>query len=184
MILATSIETPRLLLRTLEPTDVGPRYLSWLSDPEIRRYLEVRFSPVQSTGELISFVNSVNAGTDSLLLGIFLKEGQRHIGNIKLGPVQVDHRRAEIGFLVGEKDCWGKGYASEAISSLSRYGLDRLGLEKITSGCYACNIGSAKALLKAGFVQEAVIPLHVIFEGRRVASLLFGMDKQTKDTST
>lgn len=184
MILSSSIETPRFLLRTLKLSDVGSRYLSWLSDPEINRYLEIRFTPVKSTGELISFVQSVNAGADSLLLGIFLKEGQRHIGNIKLGPIQSDHRRAEIGFLIGEKDCWGQGYASDAIAALSRYGFDRLGLEKITSGCYASNVGSAKALLKAGFVQEATIPLHVLFEGQRVASLLFGMDRPTADSST
>lgn len=177
MILTSSIETPRLVLRTLESSDVGSRYLSWLSDPEIIRYLEIRFTPVRSTGELVSFVKSVGASADSLLLGIFLKEGRRHIGNIKLGPIQAAHRRAEIGFLIGEKDCWGQGYASEAIAALSRYGFDRFGLDKITAGCYASNAGSAKALLKAGFVQEATIPSHVLFEGHRIASVLFGLDR-------
>lgn len=183
MILSSPIETRRLLLRTLAPSDVGQHYLAWLTDPEITRYLEIRFTPVRSAGELVSFVQSTNASADSLLLGIFLREGQRHIGNIKLGPIQSDHRRAELGFLVGEKDCWGQGYASEAIAALSRYGLDRLGLEKITSGCYASNVGSAKALLKAGFVQEATIPSHVVCEGRRVASWLFGLDRPATDDS-
>ena len=177
MILASPIETPQLLLKTIEPSDVGSRYLAWLSDPEITRFLEVRFTPVRSISDIASFVQSVNASAHSLLLGIFLKEERRHIGNIKLGPVQVDHRRAELGFLIGEKDCWGQGYMSQAIAALSRYGFDRLELEKITSGCYEDNVGCAKALLKAGFMQEARIPSHVLFEGRRVASLLFGLDR-------
>jgi RimJ/RimL family protein N-acetyltransferase len=156
---------------------VGPAYVSWLSDPEVTRSLESRHNPAPGIRELLSFVEGVNASTDNMMLGIFLKATNRHIGNIKLGPIHPHHRRAEIGFLIGEKDCWGQGYVSEAIAALSRYGLDELHLDKITSGCYETNIGSAKALLKAGFTQEARIPLHVIVEGRRVASLLFGLDQ-------
>ena len=183
MILPSPIETRRLVLRTLEPSDVGTRYLTWLSDPEVNRYMEIRFAPVHSIDELQTFVQSVNASTGNLLLGIFLREGQRHIGNIKLGPIRHDHHRAEIGFMIGEKDSWGRGYASEAIAALSEYGLDQLGLEKITAGCYATNVGCAKALLKAGFVQEATIPSDVVFEGCRVASLLFGMNRVAAGSS-
>jgi [ribosomal protein S5]-alanine N-acetyltransferase len=181
MILSSPIDTPRTLLRTLEPSDVGSRYLAWLSDPNVTRFLEIRFSPVCSTEELMSFVNSANASADSLLLGIFLREGRRHIGNIKLGPVQIAHKRAEIGFLIGEKDCWGQGYAAEAIAALSRYGHDCLGLGKIKAGCYETNVGSAKALLKAGFTHEATISSDVICDGKRVASWLFGFNRPTPD---
>lgn len=177
MILNEPIKTTRLLLRSLTPPDVGDHYLAWMQDPEVLRALEVRFNPVQGTAELVSFVQAMNASPDNLMLGIFLKDGDRHIGNIKLGPIRREHGRAEIGFLIGDRSSWGKGYASEAIGALSRYGIEVLGLAKVTSGCYATNIGSAKALIKAGFTQEAMIPSHVIFEGKRVASLLFGMDQ-------
>lgn len=184
MILPTPLKTPRILLRTLEPADVGPHYLAWLSDPDITRFLEIRFSPVRSIDELVSFVQSANASADSLLLGIFLRKGARHIGNIKLGPVQRDHQRAEIGFLIGERDCWGQGYASEAIAALSQYGLDFLGLGKIKAGCYATNAGSAKALLKAGFIHEATVSSDVIFDGQRIASWLFGFNLTTPAVPT
>ena len=181
MILAAPLETPRLLVRTLEPSDIGSHYLSWLSDPEVIRYMEIRFSPVGNLDELAAFVLSANASKDNLLLGIFQREGHRHVGNIKLGPIHRDHHRAEIGFLIGAKDCWGRGYATEAISAVARYGLDCLNLRKVTAGCYETNVGSARALVKAGFTREATIPWHVEFEGRRVASILFGMNRDGKE---
>ena len=177
MLLSVPLQTPRLLLRTLRPSDVGARYLSWLADTEITRFLEVRFTPVHNIRELVAFVESLNASDHSLLLGMFAKKDERHIGNIKLGPVNPYHHRADIAFLLGEQDYWGQGYASEAIAAFSQYGLHELGLEKITAGCYATNIGSAKALMKAGFVQEATIPSHVVCDGVRDASWLFGLDK-------
>ena len=110
------------------------------------------------------------------MLGIFLREDGRHIGNIKIGPVVTRHARAELGYLIGDRSEWNKGFASEAIREVVRYGIEELGLAKITAGIYETNIGSAKALLKAGFKLEATISSHVIFNRRRIASQLFGLD--------
>lgn len=173
--LLPSVATNRLLLRTLNPSDIGTHYLSWLSDPEIRRYLDLSGKPITSIAELASWVDNINASADVLLCGIFLKDTQRHIGNIKFGPVSEKHRRGDIGFLIGEKDCWGQGLASEAISGLSRHVFSQLEIEKVTAGCYLNNIGSTKALLKAGFTHEATLPLHGRIDGQRMASLLFGL---------
>ncbi len=177
MILSQPIKTQRLELRVLQPSDATADYLSWLRDPEVTRYLELRFTPVSDCAELAAFIDSVNASPDNLMFGIFLASNGRHIGNIKLGPIVRRHGRAEIGFLIGDRESWGKGYASEAIQAVARHGIDACGLAKITAGCYDTNIGSSKALLKAGFSHQATIPSHVICEGRRVASLLYGLDR-------
>ena len=167
--------TDRLLLRTLVASDVGSRYLSWLSDPEITRYLDVSDKPIGSVDELRCWVDAINASADNVLFGIFLKDTQRHIGNIKFGPIWERHRRGDIGFLIGERDSWGKGFASEAISALTSHVFDHLEIDKITAGCFLDNTGSTKALLKAGFAHEATLPLHGLVDGRRMASLLFGL---------
>lgn len=176
MILPEPIETSRLRLRSLHPSDVGETYLSWVNDPEIIRFLEVRFNGVQKHADLQSFVDSMSASPNNYIFGIFRKDDDRHIGNIKLGPILREHARSEIGYLIGDRSSWGKGYATEAIHRVARFGLDDLGLKKIKAGCYEANIGSAKALLKAGFEHEATVPLDSICDGRRVASLLFGMN--------
>ena len=174
MTLDAPLITDRLLLRTISDADASEAYLAWLRDTEVNRFLESRFSVPQCLQDLVDFISSVNASADSLLLGIFLRKSGRHIGNIKIGPIVTRHARAEIGYLIGDRAVWGKGYAAEAIREICRYGFDELGLAKITAGLYETNKGSAKALLNAGFSHEATIPSHVICEGQRIASLLFG----------
>ena len=163
MIISKHLETPRLILRTMNAADASDRYLSWMRDPIINQYLESRFSLPECTQDLIAFIEYMNAAPDSLLCGIFLREDVRHIGNIKIGPVVTRHARSEIGYLIGDREAWDNGYASEAIREICRYGFEELELEKITAGVYENNTSSAKALLKAGFVHEATIPSHVMF---------------------
>ena len=177
MILVNPLETTRLLLRSMGPSDATEKYIFWLQDTEINRYLEARFVKLKDVAELEGFIQSANDSVDSLLLGIFLKQDGRHIGNIKLGPIVYPHSRADIGYLIGDRSCWGKGLATEAIKAVSRHGFDVLGLAKITAGCYETNQGSAKALQKAGFVHQATIPSLFVFENRRVASLIYGLDR-------
>lgn len=167
--------TKNLILRTLEKVDVSESYLSWLNDVEVNRYLEIRFSCPINMSDLQAFVEQMNESKNNLMLGVFHKDSDQHIGNVKLGPIQEVHKRADLGFLIGEKAHWGKGYASEAIISISHLGFEKLGLKKITAGCYQNNIGSSKALLKAGFAQEATLMSQSISDGQRVNSLLFGL---------
>jgi RimJ/RimL family protein N-acetyltransferase len=177
MILNQPIETPRLYLRSLRSSDIGDSYLSWMKDPEIVRFLEVRFTGVKDLAELQTFVDSMNTSSNTYLFGIFRKSDDRHIGNIKLGPILWEHARTDIGYLIGDRSCWGMGYASEAIGHVARFGIDELGLAKIKAGCYENNIGSARALQKAGFEHEATVPLDSVCDGQRVASLLFAMNR-------
>lgn len=168
MKLATPLVSNALVLRTLAPDEVTASYLGWLTDSEINRYLEVRFSPPKSIEQLKAFIESTNASDDSLMLGIFLRSVRRHIGNIKLGPIDRHHSVADIGLLVGDKGQWGKGYASIAISLLSDYAFSSLRLAKLTAGCYAENHASSRAFLRAGYV----------IEGRRLSQWQVGGQRQ------
>lgn len=175
MILESPIRTARLILRSLTDADVGQHYLGWLSDADILRYLEVRFSAPPTLAALTKFVTETNDSDNELLLGVFLRNPSRHIGNIKLGPMCRNHNRADLGFLIGDREEWGKGYATEAISAVVKFALTEFKLAKITAGCYASNHGSSRALEKSGFVQEARLCGHWSCDGTREDGLLFGI---------
>lgn len=152
MKLGAPLVTERLRLRTLSDGDVDERYLGWMRDPQVTRYLEARLGD-HTLESLAQFVESCNASADQLLLGICLADG-RHIGNIKLGPIDPYHRHAAVGLLIGDKDRWGNGYAAEAIAGLTTHAFASLGLEKLYAGAYAANVGSIRAFLKAGWIEE------------------------------
>jgi [ribosomal protein S5]-alanine N-acetyltransferase len=164
----------KIFLRVLTSKDVTTRYLSWLYDAEVTRYLEIRFSPPRNLEDLGCFINTVNDSDDSLMLGIFLRSDELHIGNIKLGPIDRNHAVGVIGLLIGDHAQWGKGYASMAIKLLSDYAFMKLGLIKLTAGCYGSNKGSHHAFLNAGFVEEGRLINQHSLSGQREDAVLLG----------
>jgi RimJ/RimL family protein N-acetyltransferase len=165
---------PRLYLREVRPSDVNATYYGWMNDPEVTRYLESRFFP-HSMEALREYVTGKLGDRDNVFLAMVLKSGDRHIGNIKLGPIHWMHRSADIGLLIGERDCWGQGYATEAIRLVVDYAFSELNLHKLTAGCYAINHGSIKAFQKVGFVVEGVRPQHYYYRGAYIDAVLLGL---------
>ncbi len=147
------ISTERLYLENLQSSHAERNYKEWVKDPQVNQFLELRHS-IPGEQDLKEFIQRMDLASNNLLLGIFLKSGQ-HIGNIKLGPIDWRNERAMVGLLIGDQREWGKGYATEAIRTLTDYAFDELKLTSIRAGCYASNVGSYKAFLKAGYREEA-----------------------------
>ena len=166
------IRTRRTILRILEVSDVRNHYVDWLNNPEINKYLESRFftHSLDSTRE---FVRQMKEDDTVFLFGIFVDN--KHIGNIKLGPVLPEHNRANIGLLIGEKEYWGKGIAVEVIKAVVNFAFSELCLEKIDAGCYESHIASKIIFMRAGFSVECLLPGHVICDGKREGIYLFGL---------
>jgi len=165
---------PRLRLEVLRPEALTPSYLTWLNDPAVNRFLESRFA-VHTAESLRAYVEAMFRSESNHLLGIYLKDESRHIGNIKLGPVDPHHYFADIGLLIGEKDCWGQGFATEAICLVRDFAFGPLGLRRLTAGCYGTNQGSERAFLKAGFKREGNRAGHYRDGDQWVDSVLLGM---------
>lgn len=162
--LAGPIKTARLTLRALDPSEVGETYVGWLADGRINQYLETRHKP-QTLEDIRAFVAGCNASDDSILFGMFPDAVGRHIGNIKLGPIDAHYQRSEIGLLIGDAEQWGKGFAAEAIGGVANFALGQLGLHKVTAGCYAVNEGSRRAFLANGFREVGRRADHWLVNG-------------------
>lgn len=167
------IRSTRLYLRPMVDTDATETYCRWLNDPEVNRFLESRFATA-TVESVRAFIRSKTLEAGEPLFAIVLNAGDRHIGNIKLGPINRTHRFAEIGLLIGEKDCWRQGYATEAIQAVTRYAFDTLGLHRVSAGCYADNDGSARAFETAGFAREGVRRSCCLSGDRYVDVILLG----------
>ncbi len=153
------LSSQRLLLRELEKSDCSANYIAWLADPEISRFLETRHN-LQDERTITAFIETVRARNDEFLFGLFLHEGGQHIGNIKVGPVHPHHRLADLSLFVGARDCWGKGFAAEAIAALSIYAFNELGIYKLSASMYSPNFASKHAFLKVGYREEGLRRSH------------------------
>ncbi|TBL67779.1 GNAT family N-acetyltransferase [Paenibacillus thalictri] len=149
------IKGEKVLLRLISILDCNEQYLNWLLDPEVNRYLETRWES-QSIDQIKSFVFGMIKSEQNYLFAIIDSSSNKHIGNIKLGPINFNHRTADISYFIGDKSMWRKGLASEAISLVVKFAFS-VGIYKIFAGLYESNIGSLKALQKCGFSVEAIL---------------------------
>ncbi len=148
------LKSERLYLRPIEEGDL-PTAQRHVVDPEIRDFINQSF-PVNARQEREWWESIGSNRTPSVItLAIVLKENDRYIGSIDLHNIDWLHRCAETGTLIGEKECRGQGYGSEAKHLLLEYAFRTLGLHRIESHVYANNERSLKCQLKCGYVEEA-----------------------------
>lgn len=168
------LKTERLQLRRLESSDVSKKYLHWLNDPQINQYLETRF--VQHTYDsCLAFVEACNKSETEFLFGAFMADTGQHIGNIKIGLINLHHKVGDVSFFIGDKEMWGKGVASEMIQEILSYSFGTLKLQKVCAGCYESNFGSLKTLLKCGFTVEGFQKEQVMLGNRREGAFKLGL---------
>ena len=152
-----------IYLRMLNVSDVTEKYVHWLNDPNINKFLEVRHQ-ISTKQSCIDFITSMNQDIDNYLFGIFDKSNA-HIGNAKLGFINNYYHRGQISLFIGDTSFWGKGAGLEAVNLLTTFGFEALKLQRIEAGCYESNLASLKTFLKAGYTIEGIMRNHVISAG-------------------
>jgi ribosomal-protein-alanine N-acetyltransferase len=168
------IEDECIYLREIQLSDVNRSYCNWMNDPEVNKYLESRFEK-WSIKKLKIYVSEIKKNPDCIFLAIIAKGKNKHIGNIKIGPINRFHKFADVGIVIGEKSFWGKGIATEAIRLVVDYAFHKLGLHKLTAGAYRCHSRSKRAFEKAGFSVEGVRRKHYLCDGNYVDGVLLGI---------
>jgi RimJ/RimL family protein N-acetyltransferase len=75
------------------------------------------------------------------------------MGTIGLNNIIQEYQRAELGYWIG-KPYWGKGYCTEAASSVLRWGFEVLGLNRISATHMTSNPRSGRVMEKIGMKHE------------------------------
>jgi RimJ/RimL family protein N-acetyltransferase len=155
------IEGTSVYLRLATLADCTLRYVNWLADSDVNVYLETRWSP-QTLESVRAFVAGMLESRVDYLFAIMRASDDLHIGNIKVGPIHSVHAFADVSYFIGDRSCWGRGYATEAIRLATDFGFGRLGLHRVQAGCYDSNRGSLRALEKAGLRREGTFREQLI----------------------
>ena len=164
----------RLYLRSLEESDID-RCLVWINDPNITATIALRF-PFNRAREQEWFASLYKTDRE-VPLAIVLKDGDRHIGNCGLHQIDYPNRHAQFGIMIGEKEEWDRGYASEASRLIIDYGFKQLGLHRISLQVYAHNARAQRVYEKLGFVREGVQRESYFRDGRYHDTLMMGILK-------
>lgn len=144
---------------------ITERYVSWLNDPDVVRLSDQRFRKHTLESCKDYFMSYEN--TPNWFWGIETIEDKQHIGNIN-AYVDTLHSVADIGIVVGEKEYWGKGIATEAYRLAIDFLFLDIKIRKITVGTLSVNTGMIHVMEKLGLKPDGIRLRHAVFEGQEV----------------
>ena len=130
--------------------DLLPLYQRWINDFEVTRTLGVDMRPMTWEAEE-AWYDRASRGERDVLFTIYERATMRAIGNTGLHEIDHHHRTATFGILIGEKDCWGKGYGTETARLMLDYAFTALSLHNILLTVASYNERGIRAYLRAGF---------------------------------
>jgi RimJ/RimL family protein N-acetyltransferase len=82
---------------------------------------------------------------------IYERATLRPIGIAEWRRIDGARRTADYGILIGEKDCWGKGYGTETTILMLEYAFTVLNLHSVMLTTYSYNERAIRAYTRAGF---------------------------------
>ena len=150
----TSLRTDRLVLRPVAESD-AERILEYRNRPDVTRWLiRTVVDPDAFRAACKVAVDDPDDHTvavvlDGLVIGTVSLELSDGMGQ----PGMPSRTEAHLGYIF-DPDHSGRGYASEAVAAVVDHSFRRLGVRRITAGCFADNAASVRILEKVGMRRE------------------------------
>jgi RimJ/RimL family protein N-acetyltransferase len=151
-----TLRTDRLILRPFEPAD-APRLQELAGAREVALGT-LRIPHPYPEGAAEEWIENQ---VDAIARGswVFAIDDGQFAGTIGL-DVNKDFDRAEIGYWIGVP-FWGRGYATEAVGAVLRFGFEELKLNRLYAGHFGRNPASGRVMAKNGMQREGVLRRHV-----------------------
>jgi ribosomal-protein-alanine N-acetyltransferase len=159
-------------IRILTVSDVSQDYSDWFNHKDISFFSDNQYRKFTIEGQK-KYVQDCSENHNIDLYGIFF-DGV-HIGNLSVSGLSSVHKRAEIAYVIGDKNYWNLGVASYAISSIIQISINKYKLHKLFAGIAVDNIGSKKVLEKNGFTLEGIRKLHLFYNNKFYDQLDYGL---------
>lgn len=154
----------RVYLRAFEGDDYIKIH-KWRQDTEISR----NFSGVPLFSSSLNekkWVEDKIFDKNNVSCAICLKETNDFIGCIFLNDIDFHNRTGHIPIFIGEKEFWGKGFATDARMLMLKYAFFDRGLNRIWARVLDGNEGALKMLEKTGYKIEGKLKQANFSEGK------------------
>jgi ribosomal-protein-alanine N-acetyltransferase len=166
------LETQRLHLIRIEEDRLADMFEIY-SDPKIMFFFgkEAHRLAAQTLETIQSFETKFRAG-QSIEWGMVQKETGKLIGTMGFNRYEIGFK-GDVGF--GLNSLFGKrGFATEALGAVVRYGFDELKLHRIEAEVDPRNHPAQKLLRSNGFSQEGILRENVFLLNEFCSTVVFG----------
>jgi RimJ/RimL family protein N-acetyltransferase len=168
------IEGEKVVLRPKEMADLD-RYYAWINDAEVTRFLIMRYG-ISRAAEEAWLAGRVSRPISYGEVGFAIdtKDGV-HIGSIDFHRAIPEDRAARLGIMIGDKAYWSRGYGTDAMRTLVRFGFGEMNLNRIDLTVDARNERAIACYRKCGFLEEARLRQDRYSEGTYHDTLIMGV---------
>ena len=157
--MSSVIETERLVLRELTLDDVDAIF-AIVGDPETMKYYPRRFSRDDAADWVNRNLERYRRDGFSLYAVSLKTDSSEVIGDCGLIRQDVEgESMIEVAYHF-RRDCWGKGYATEAAKSCMAYAFEQLDAPKVVSLIRAENVPSRRVAERNGMTIERQVMFH------------------------
>jgi RimJ/RimL family protein N-acetyltransferase len=171
------LEGSLVRLSAVDPEEYGKALTRWRRDSEFNRLADSSPSPLRSSKATEKWLESEaeEAGTVLHLFTIRSLADDRLIGDISLYVANWSGRDAFVGIAIGERELWGRGYGTDAMTTILRYAFTEINLRRVTLTVFEYNPRAIRSYEKAGFRHEGRMRQFLNREGRRWDMLFMGI---------
>ena len=163
-------------LAGIDPDEVSKSFAQWNRDSEYMRLLDTDPPRLHSSKAIKEWVEKdLEKRTDMYWFAIRALEDDRLLGDITLSVINWGNREAFAGIGIGAREFWGKGFGTDAMRVLLRYGFIELNLRRISLNVFEFNQRAQRSYEKAGFRLEGRQRQYIQREGRRWDILYMGI---------
>jgi RimJ/RimL family protein N-acetyltransferase len=170
----TLLQGERVRLRELRDADLAQLDACW-HDPGVL-VLNANAVRPQPEGAAVERFRRWSANDTGTAVGFVVVDRQDDtlVGHITISGIVPKDRRGELAVMIGPPH-QSRGYGTDAVRTVVRYGFLELGLNRIELGVYAFNERAVAAYTKAGFVVEGRRRDQVWYGGRFHDDLVMGL---------
>lgn len=139
---------------------ITEEYLSWLKDEEVNRYL-LKPEKTITMDQARYYCKELMQSNNNYFLAIIVNDINKHIGNVRLGPVDYEGRICRFSIMIGDKNYHGKGIASEIVALCIEYAFETLKMHKFCVDVIEDNKAAIRTYEKNNMVTEGILKDHV-----------------------
>lgn len=142
----------KVRLREKKLTDARNDY-RWQTSPELTRLDAMPLLNLSFPRYLLDFAATLRNPAPKRHTFAIETIGGRHIGNCVYYNVDRAKGEVELGIMIGEHDCWDRGYGTDAVNTLVGYLFHELDMQRIHLKTLDWNERAQRCFLKCGFTH-------------------------------
>ena len=153
-------------LRAYKEDDVE-RAVEFINDEEVKKLLDSNIPFPMTKWQEEEWVKSRKAETNFTYdFAIEDLDTGKYIGGCSINECNLKNRNCTIGIMIGDKNCWGKGYGSDALKVLIKFIFEEVNMDKIKLNVFSFNKRAISCYKKVGFKEEGLLKREIYRNGR------------------